>query len=248
MSDDPNRPDAEHELEVDLSAFLPEGSRFATDDDGDDEMTADHADGDQLAGSGDAAGSSDVTSDSADDGGTEMPVDTNVSGGAPEADDGWDTGAPAPEIPAWARDDLPPPPVIDRSAGVPEEPAAAASGPESDPQPESAPDGAAASGPAPDPGPAPAPDAGPVASEVSETDAGPAPVPDAGPVVPTAPEVDTTVLSRIEGELADVDAAIAAIDAGDLTRSPLLTELLSADATPLRAAPAATPTSSSHPN
>lgn len=41
-----------------------------------------------------------------------------------------------------------------------------------------------------------------------------------------ADAVDTSVLERIEAELAEVEDALAAIDAGDLTRSPLLVRLL----------------------
>ncbi len=64
-----------------------------------------------------------------------------------------------------------------------------------------------------DPAETPAPTPSPVSGvEVIE------PVPDDA--------VDTTALERIEGELADVDAALGAIDAGDLERSPLLRELL----------------------
>lgn len=43
---------------------------------------------------------------------------------------------------------------------------------------------------------------------------------------PEAEKVDTSVLEQIEGELAEVEEALAAIDAGDLTRSPLLVRLL----------------------
>lgn len=150
VSDDPNRPDPDHELEVDINAFLPEGSRFAT---ADDDLVAEEA----------------------------------------VLDDGWDTGAPAPDIPAWARDGLPPVPAV------------------SDTDPAAEVDGEVEGG-------------------VSKP--GLAPVPNVGPAVPAPsamPEVDTTVLTRVEGELADVDAAIVAIDAGDLARSPLLTELLATD-------------------
>ncbi|CAN5824884.1 hypothetical protein BH23ACT2_BH23ACT2_21850 [soil metagenome] len=41
--------------------------------------------------------------------------------------------------------------------------------------------------------------------------------------------VDVAVLARIEQELGAVDDALAAIDAGDLERSPLLVELLGAE-------------------
>ena len=39
-------------------------------------------------------------------------------------------------------------------------------------------------------------------------------------------EVDLSALERIEAEFAEVEDALAAIDAGDLDRSPLLTRLL----------------------
>jgi hypothetical protein len=49
----------------------------------------------------------------------------------------------------------------------------------------------------------------------------------AGTTGPSESEkVDTSVLEQIEGELAEVEAALAAIDAGDLDRSPLLVRLL----------------------
>jgi hypothetical protein len=54
---------------------------------------------------------------------------------------------------------------------------------------------------------------------------GDGPAPEVVPVV-VDPPVDTTVLERIEGELADVSAALTAIDEGDLGRSRLLTDLL----------------------
>jgi hypothetical protein len=48
--------------------------------------------------------------------------------------------------------------------------------------------------------------------------------------VPPAPQVvDVAVLAAIEEELGAVDDALAAIDAGDLARSPLLVELLGVD-------------------
>ena len=182
MSDDLNRPDADHELDVDISDFLPEGSRFATDDGEleergpEDEVSESNSAGNDGGPENDAMGEP-------GDGGAPSAAATRAD--VSDVDDGWDTGAPAPEIPAWAIDDLRPPPEVDGSD-----------------QP---------------------------VDDVSE----PAPVADTGPAVPAVPEVDTTVLTRIEGELADVDAAIAAIDAGDLARSPLLTELLSAAPTPL---------------
>ncbi len=228
MSDDPNRPDADHELDVDISAFLPEGSRFATDDDevgesaptdesDDDRDPEGHGEGTNAVDSTDATN---VVGESSPggvvDGG---PSDVGASGDAPtsnealdadadssgDVDDGWDTGAPAPEIPEWARDDLPPLPVVDGS------------------------------------------------DQPVDDDSEPAPVADTGPAVPAVLDVNTTVLTRIEGELADVDAAIAAIDAGDLARSPLLTELLAsdappADATPVDAPDPGTPTSKDNPN
>ncbi|MEO6989444.1 MAG: hypothetical protein ABI239_12460 [Aquihabitans sp.] len=187
MSDDPNRPDPDHELEVDISAFLPEGSRFATDDD----PVAD-----------------------------EVAVADEVGLG-----DGWDTGAPAPEIPAWARDDLPPVPAAS----------------EADPAPLDGGDGDSAPGTAANDDTDSDSDTEAIGgtdlvAEVDEAAHGDAPEPEAVanvapaiPAAPAAPEVDTTVLTRIEGELADVDAAIAAIDSGDLARSPLLAELLAAD-------------------
>lgn len=198
MSDDPTRPEPEHELEIDLSAFLPEGSRFATDDD--DESDEDGSVEDEEH---------EVASDLAEtevDGPTDETARSAVSAtssGSTDPDDGWGTDAPAPEIPAWARDDLPPPPAPD--------PETAATAPMD-----------------PDPSTADA-DADAATEADGEVDDLVALEPDAGPAVAAVPEVDTTVLTRIEGELADVDAAIAAIDAGDLTRSPLLAELLSTE-------------------
>lgn len=115
---------AHHEVTVDLTAFLPEGT----------ELT-----GAEVAGTG--------TSDQLDP---------------------WDTGAPEPEVPAWARDDAPAPVAP------------------------TAPD-------APCPAPAVAPD-----------------------LAPSPPEA---ALDRIDEELAAVDDALLALDAGDPERSPLLREL-----------------------
>lgn len=50
----------------------------------------------------------------------------------------------------------------------------------------------------------------------------------------TSTVVDVAVLTAIEHELDAVDDALAAIDAGDLGRSPLLVELLGADGAPAR--------------
>lgn len=88
---------------------------------------------------------------------------------AAEALDPWDTGAPEPEVPAWALDDPP----------------------------------AAAAPPA---------------------EAAPAPEPE--PVAPPAPDPSVEALERIDAELAAVDDALVALDAGTPERSPLLRELL----------------------
>ena len=40
------------------------------------------------------------------------------------------------------------------------------------------------------------------------------------------PAVDLAALTRIEAELAEVDAALVAIDENDVTRSPLLSSLM----------------------
>lgn len=66
----------------------------------------------------------------------------------------------------------------------------------------------------------------PAASDHDQAEVtGDGPAPEVVPVV-VDPPVDTTVLERIEGELADVSAALTAIDEGDLGRSRLLTDLL----------------------
>ena len=52
------------------------------------------------------------------------------------------------------------------------------------------------------------------------------------PPAPATDEMDLSTLTAIEADLADVDAAIAAIDAGDLTRSTLLNDLMAAEAPP----------------
>lgn len=53
------------------------------------------------------------------------------------------------------------------------------------------------------------------------------PGPEAGTAeVPKPSAVDVAVLTRVEGELAAVDEALVAIDAGQYGRSSLLTELL----------------------
>lgn len=115
------------EVEVDLAAFLPEGTTLAGDDAGEPE-------------------------DAADD-----------EGRAPEVDDG-------PEIPAWALDDAP---------------------------------------------------AGPVAPAVVE------------PAVESVPAgVDLARLESLAADLAAVDRALDALDAGTPERSPLLADLLGADPAP----------------
>jgi hypothetical protein len=92
-----------------------------------------------------------------------LPEDTELVGGAP---DPWDTGAPEPEVPSWARDH----------------------------------------------------EAEPVAQV--EPEPAPPPTAEAAP----APEGDA--LARIDRELAAVDDALVALDAGTPEASPLLRELL----------------------
>ncbi|CAN5708579.1 hypothetical protein BH10ACT1_BH10ACT1_39660 [soil metagenome] len=55
---------------------------------------------------------------------------------------------------------------------------------------------------------------------------GPVDEPVAEPVAPAREPVDVAVLAGIEADLTAVDEALAAIDAGEPGRSPLLTELL----------------------
>jgi hypothetical protein len=68
----------------------------------------------------------------------------------------------------------------------------------------------------------PAPDPAPPAAQV--------PVGSAD--APAPPTVDVAVLERIEGDLAAVDEALSAIDAGDPGRSALLVELVGSDLAP----------------
>ncbi|QXC60124.1 hypothetical protein KSP35_17430 [Aquihabitans sp. G128] len=74
-----------------------------------------------------------------------------------------------------------------------------------------------------DEGPDPEPDEliAEVAGDAGDAGAGP-------DEAPAAPPVDLAVLAGIEADLAAVDRAIEAIDAGDHERSPLLVELLGA--------------------
>lgn len=78
--------------------------------------------------------------------------------------------------------------------------------------------------PAPDPAAAPTPVAAPGPSVPTD----PAPQPPGSAATPT-PTVDVAVLAQIEGDLAAVDEALAAIDAGDPGRSALLVELVGPD-------------------
>ncbi len=108
--------------------------------------------------------------------GTELvadePADPAEPADAVEALDPWDTGAPEPQVPAWALDD---PPV-----------------------------------------------AAPPAEAAPSADVAPEPE----PVPPPAPDPSAEALERIDAELAAVDDALVALDAGTPERSPLLRELL----------------------
>jgi hypothetical protein len=53
------------------------------------------------------------------------------------------------------------------------------------------------------------------------------------PAEPMSNKVDVAALTRIEGELAGVDAALSALDAGDVSRSVLLGQLLAHHRPPL---------------
>lgn len=88
-------------------------------------------------------------------------------------------------------------------------------------------------GPAPEPEPGSAPAPGDLEVDLAAflpegTTLSPASEPTAPPA---AEPVDLAALTRIEADLAAVDEALLALDAGDPGRSPLLTELLASPPT-----------------
>ncbi|HEX2577274.1 MAG TPA: hypothetical protein VHK88_13050 [Aquihabitans sp.] len=76
-------------------------------------------------------------------------------------------------------------------------------------------------------------------ADVTDGDVSDGPAPDPEPVAapasqstPARPSVDLAALERIEADLAAVDGALVAIDAGEPASSPLLAELLGDDDKP----------------